>query len=86
MATFDREYFHKELFQLREWMGDCRFWAGNKPGNAIRGLLYVYANTDGLKESDVTLMTATLMEYDMRLAMCIGNGTYKPNAGGEGRR
>jgi hypothetical protein len=55
-------------------MGERSFWRGDKPGNAMRGLIYVYANTDGLNDGDVDLMTATTTEYDMRLAMVIGHG------------
>ena len=78
---FTRKYFHSEIRQLRLWMGDRTFWQDNKPGNAMRGLIYVYANTVGLTDSDVSLMTATTMEYDMRLAMVIGHGIYRTNAG-----
>lgn len=76
---FTREYFLGELSQLRQWMGDCTFWQGDKPGNAMRGLLYVYANTDGLTARDMSIMEATTTEYDMRLLLCIGHGIYRPN-------
>ena len=76
---FTREYFLGELATLRQWMGERQFWQGDKPGNAMRGLVYCYANTAGLTDSDVSLMVATTTEYDMRLALCIGHGIYQHN-------
>jgi hypothetical protein len=74
---FTREYFISELAQLRKWMGDRSFWKGNKPSNAMRGLLYVYANAEDLTDNDISLMQATTTEFDMRLALVIGSGVYQ---------
>ncbi len=81
-TSFTRKYFFEEIIRLREWMGDRSFWQGNKPRNAIRGLLYVYANTDGLTDSDISIMEATTTEYDMRLALCLDHGVYQPYVDG----
>jgi hypothetical protein len=76
-TEFTREYFLSELLQLRKWLGDKDFWNGDKPSNAMRGLLYVYVNTNDLTESDITQMTSIKEEYDTRLSLMIAHGIYK---------
>jgi hypothetical protein len=78
LEPFTRDYFLSQLREMRELFGQRSFWKGDKPANAMRGLLYVYFNTDGLSENDLNLMEATAKEYDMRLSMVLGHGIYQP--------
>ncbi len=76
-GQFTKDYFNSELSKMHGMWGDKTFWVGDKPGNAMKALLYVYANTEGLDEDDICSMVSTREEYDMRLAMAIQYGIYK---------
>ncbi len=72
--NFTREYFREELLRFRGLMSEKSFYDDlDKPSNckssrAFYGLLYVYANTEGLTEDDKSLMEATKLEFDRRLS------------------
>jgi hypothetical protein len=78
IQTFTREYLHSEMVEFRKRMGDRTFWQGDRPGNTIYALLYVYVNTTDVTDADKSLIKAITEEYDMRLSMCIANGIYQP--------
>lgn len=84
IQTFTREYLHSEMVALRKLMGDRTFWQGERPGNAMRGLMYVYVNTYEVTDVDKSLMKAIMDEYDMRLSMSITHGIYQPVTPPEG--
>lgn len=76
MITFSRHYFLQELRAFLEIIGTRSFWNGDKPRQALKGLLYVYANTDGLTEQDKNLLYSIKQEYDMRLCLVLDNNLY----------
>jgi len=62
------EYLKSEIVSLRQMWGQKQFWSNTEKASlAIKGLLYVYANTDGVDESTETLVRSTLAEFDRRL-------------------
>ena len=75
---FTRGYFHSQLVEFRNFFGEKSFWRGERPALALSGLLYVFANTVGLREADKTLMVSTAKEYDRRLELVLAGGIYEP--------
>jgi len=66
------EYFRKEILKFRKLMGKKSFWADpDLPGNAMKGLLYVYIHTDGLTTKEASFMRTTVKEFDMRLGYMV---------------
>lgn len=77
MQIFDREYLLSEINALRKYLSLKSFWKDNKPRLAVKGLLYVYANTIDLTEEDIEKVNSILYEYDLRLSLSIENNIYK---------
>lgn len=66
------EYFTKEILEFRKLMGKKSFWNDpDLPGNAMKGLMYVYINTKGLTTKEVDFMRTTVKEFDMRLGYMV---------------
>jgi hypothetical protein len=62
-------------------MGRHSFWRGDKPRNAMRGLLHVYANTPELPISDIFQLRNLIDEFAMRLEMACMTGIYQAEEG-----
>lgn len=78
--TFTSEYFRKEACKLRELWGTQTFWADTEKGEksrdaAIKAFGFVYLNIEGaVKESDVSIFEATMLEYTKRESLLLQYG------------
>lgn len=78
---YTREYFLSELNEFRKAFGTRDFWVGDRPALAVKALVIVFVNTDGLDDAAKIHMEAALWEYDKRLMLALRHDIYKPDNG-----
>lgn len=65
---FSTDYALSEILKFRELMGTKMFWEDPvRASRALRGLLYVYGNSEDPTALEIHILSAT-DEYDRRLA------------------
>ena len=64
-------YWREELMTFRGLMGQKDAWLDGRVPKAASAILYCWLNTNNTTDSDTSLMQATMLEYDRRLAFMI---------------